>query len=740
MPRLTLRTLLAYIDDTLEPDQARALGRKVAASDEAKQLIERIKRVTRRRGLRTPVPDGSADDVADPNTVAAYLSDNLDSDQLKQIETTCLESDVHLAEVAACHQILTLVLTEPVRVPPTANQRMYGLVPAPESDPMRKPGKAIPVGGISPPGLDAAEADDTDAALLLGMRRYAATDSWVGRLKLVAVVGGISLFLILAIFMALPHSDGDSPETARSANYAQVPTPTSPTADTPPTLPVAAAPSTASTAVPVPVAVTPKTDTETKPETKTESKEVSPPKGDPLPGLGDKKVSPPSPGRGLVGKMERAKVIVLTRAPEPKSRWLRVDPDEPNVNASDMVMALPGYKAEVKLSTGIVARLWGNLPEQVSSPKTRVMQSRVRFHTPPAGFEADITLEQGRIYLTSNKPGPTKVRVRITSEVWDLELPNDKVEILLQAHTAFVPGTPYPFGGVGGEPPRTEALLVVVRGTASIEVPNRYKKFPTVPTGTEISWDSKTNNLVPPLMVNKQEVAPDPDPLMTGEIGIPIQRVLSDLADNLKDRAGIRPLLESRMDYEKVERFDLPRRIATYCYGAILDGMDGDEARIMVGNLYDMMVDSERMIVRQAAITATSAWLPRAPQNTALLVSVLTTNKLLPPDDANLIARLLRGYSAATFGPSAGDVTKLSDLLTFLNSDLIVVREAALGNLITYYDLPAVTAGAVKGYPPLANVGTKFSGYEQFLKDWVARTEEIKNWMTMKKVEKSDRK
>ena len=95
MPRLTLRTLLAYIDDTLEADQARSLGRKVAESDEAKHLIERIKKVTRRRGLRTPVPDGSDDDVADPNTVAAYLSDNLDSEQLKQLESTCLESDVH---------------------------------------------------------------------------------------------------------------------------------------------------------------------------------------------------------------------------------------------------------------------------------------------------------------------------------------------------------------------------------------------------------------------------------------------------------------------------------------------------------------------------------------------------------------------------------------------------------------------------------------------------------------------
>src|SRR5580658_7223135 len=232
MPRLTLRTLLAYIDDTLEPDLARSLGQKVAESEEAKILIERIKRVTRRRGLRTPVPDGSEDDVADPNTVAAYLSDNLDSEQLKQIESTCLESDVHLAEVAACHQILTLVLTEPVRVPPTANQRMYNLVPPPASDLQRKPGKAIPVGGVTPPASEQLDSDDTDAALLLGMKRYAAADSWAGRLKLVGAVGGISLFLVIAIWMVLPPATSEPPETSRGTNYALVPTPT-PTPATP---------------------------------------------------------------------------------------------------------------------------------------------------------------------------------------------------------------------------------------------------------------------------------------------------------------------------------------------------------------------------------------------------------------------------------------------------------------------------------------------------------------------------
>src|SRR4051794_8710863 len=113
MPQLTLRTLLAYIDDTLDPAEARELGKKVSQSELAKDLIERIKKVTRRRGLKNPAPAGDAADVTDPNTVAEYLSDNLDSEQARKLEATCMESDAHLAEVAACHQILTLVLTEP---------------------------------------------------------------------------------------------------------------------------------------------------------------------------------------------------------------------------------------------------------------------------------------------------------------------------------------------------------------------------------------------------------------------------------------------------------------------------------------------------------------------------------------------------------------------------------------------------------------------------------------------------
>src|SRR5262249_28385404 len=125
--RLTLRTLLAYLDDTLEPGEIKQIGQKVAESDAAQELVARIKQVTRRRRLTTPA-DGGPDQRFDANRVAAYLDNDLSAEEVAELEKLCLESDVHLAEIAADHQILTLVLGEPALVPPTARRRMYALL------------------------------------------------------------------------------------------------------------------------------------------------------------------------------------------------------------------------------------------------------------------------------------------------------------------------------------------------------------------------------------------------------------------------------------------------------------------------------------------------------------------------------------------------------------------------------------------------------------------------------------
>ena len=98
--RLTMRTLRAYLDDTRPPGEIKAIGQKVAESDTAQELIERIKQVTPGAPL-----DDTADQWAgalDANTVAEYLDNELSSEQVAELEKLAIESDVHLAEIAAC--------------------------------------------------------------------------------------------------------------------------------------------------------------------------------------------------------------------------------------------------------------------------------------------------------------------------------------------------------------------------------------------------------------------------------------------------------------------------------------------------------------------------------------------------------------------------------------------------------------------------------------------------------------
>jgi hypothetical protein len=127
--RLTLRTLLAYLDDILEPAQAKEIGDKLNESSFASSLVSRIREVMRRRRLTAPTLSGPGVGI-DPNTVAEYLDNTLPPDGVADVEKICLESDVHLAEAAACHQILTLALGEPVEVASQTRERMYALGPA----------------------------------------------------------------------------------------------------------------------------------------------------------------------------------------------------------------------------------------------------------------------------------------------------------------------------------------------------------------------------------------------------------------------------------------------------------------------------------------------------------------------------------------------------------------------------------------------------------------------------------
>lgn len=122
--RLTVRTLLAYLDHVLPEEANEALSAKLRDSPYATQLAEKIKASIQRSDLGSPAV-GAVHPIENANTIAEYLDSVLQAEQIPEVERVLLESDVHMSEAAACHQILTLVLSRPALVPHGLRDRIY---------------------------------------------------------------------------------------------------------------------------------------------------------------------------------------------------------------------------------------------------------------------------------------------------------------------------------------------------------------------------------------------------------------------------------------------------------------------------------------------------------------------------------------------------------------------------------------------------------------------------------------
>lgn len=210
--RLTLRTMLAWLDDVLDPADAEVLGQKIEANDFASKLVERIRGVITKLRLGAPKTIGVGIG-RDANSVAEYLDSRLAEERVAEFEKTCLESDILLSETACCHQILSLVLHKPANVstelrdrvyamsteaqatPPAAEQPtaehskgLNGALPAPEAPPQTAPAAKSPAKTSTAPTPKPAEVPDY-------MKSGSSSAFWpyVGVVALVFVLAFIAL-------------------------------------------------------------------------------------------------------------------------------------------------------------------------------------------------------------------------------------------------------------------------------------------------------------------------------------------------------------------------------------------------------------------------------------------------------------------------------------------------------------------------------------------------------------------
>jgi hypothetical protein len=684
--RLTLRTLLAYLDDTLDPAEIRAIGQKVKESDAAQELVARIRQVTRRRRLTAPPATGPGAKF-DPNTIAEYLDNVLPPDQVADVEKTCLESDVHLAEIAACHQILTLVLGEPALVPPTARQRMYALVRGREAIPYRR----APVAGNTGEGGEGgeSEADDT---LLLGLPFWRRRGGLFAVLMPAAAVL-LAVLLGTALWFAVPSS-GPPPVVNAKGPARELPV-----------------------SNPIPKkADDPKID-DKKPDDK---KPPEPPGGandkkpddskkpdDGSRGAGNPPAEPPRPPEDLLKERREAAQILmvkdrpnmLLRRQEPpapgKDGWVRLGPEK-QVSTGDLLVSLPGYRTTLRCKNGLDLMLWGNVPD-VGIPLPLMESAVVLNNNPNVGL--DFTLDRGRVLVTSQNPGPTPMRVRFggsppsTDEVWDviLESPGTEVVMELMGRAVADPGFR------GGLPPYLEFNLLILKGEATVKRQRRTWGIPQEQTPMLFAWNNR-EGVVMPRSFPKEYLAryfskdlPD-----TPEVR-QLNAAMDTLLPGPREDKPIELVLDARL--QSPQATPAQRMLAVYCLGA-LD---------LLPTLLDHIDAEERADVRQKAVLALVHWLGRKAAQGEKLFNTLVSEKMYKESQATTVLQLLHGFKDKELvDPQTWDT-----LIFFLKSKRPTIRELAYYHLIR-------TVPQARGsdkYDPGTNPEAAYAAWKQLIPD-----------------------
>jgi len=127
------------LDNVLDPNDAKVLQEKVSQGRLARGMIDRIQSVLARSKLAAPKIDARGT-AGDANVVAEYLDNTLPSQHVVDFEQACLGEDARLAEVAGCHQILTIVLAKPAVISPSLRHRIRQLGSSVQAPPIELDG------------------------------------------------------------------------------------------------------------------------------------------------------------------------------------------------------------------------------------------------------------------------------------------------------------------------------------------------------------------------------------------------------------------------------------------------------------------------------------------------------------------------------------------------------------------------------------------------------------------------
>ncbi len=671
--RLTLRTLLAYLDDTLEPAQAKLIGQKIAESEQARDLIERIQQVTRRRRITTP-PDSGPGSKLDPNTLGEYLDNEITAEQANEVEEICLASDAHLAEVAASHQILSLILGEPALVPPSARQRMYRLVKGPEAIASRKP----PLPQVKAEH-DVPEGRDVDDTLRLGMPPV--TGKHRGNPWPLVISGVAAACLLLVAIWQIIHEAGKSPTPETNTNNAAVAQVDPNKAEPAPATSPERSGSTEEKKASSEEKKLEKQEEKKQEEKKQEEKKIEAPPDLKLPPVViDSPWAAPRPDVQPVGRLgaDAKEPAALVAYNPDKMEWETIGPKNPEVPSGRALVSLPAVRNVVQLDKGLKLTLVGSMYPELFYIFP-LYESSVELHV-HENLDLDLTLRRGRIRVAAIN-APARIRVRFDNptqpnekEFFDISLHSPGTEVLIdrwaEPPTEKFYRNPKDPNRVG---PTADMACVVLSGEILLRYHDVTHNLSAPPGTALVTWTSK-KGLYQPV---EQKVLPDG---LKGYSALPPPPPLKAAFPNLDARARtdllkardelVQRLLAKAPDValaESVNSSDASlRRLACLSLGAV------DEASALLDQLEQKQSEEARAL----AVETLRHWVAADRDNEYKLFELLKA-KYRAIEAENMVS-LLHDFSPKDqANPDTYDL-----LINYLNHPQLPLRELAWGQLM----------------------------------------------------------
>lgn len=655
--RLTLRTLLAYLDDTLEPAEAKAIGAKVAESESAQELMERIKQVSRRRRITTPPAVGPG--KIDPNTIAEYLDSEVSPEQAAEVEQICLASDVHLAEVASCHQILTIVFGEPVDIPEGVAERIAALAKGKPSV-QAAPKKPAPKSDASLPADDAEE----DETLRLGIPRAGrnASTRWIlgGAVVAVCALIGVSVMQILNLPAPRPIGKPQDDELAALTKPQPIPEPIKEVDDEP-------------TKLPMPEEFKPKKKDDELKLPPLELPEFSPTKIDVK--FPSEPVGEPDNARSAAGQfVPDPRDGILLKRTEKMPEWQRVSLKTPAVETGQTLLSLPGTRSVVQLNKGFRLKLWGSLPETLPAPA--LYESSATLHASDK-FDLDLTLQRGRIVVASTRADKSAlVRVRFENpmlidayETFDIAL-GPKAEVLLDRWLTFPRNEPF-FRDPSNSNrmgPTAQIGVVVLAGSVTLKSGDVLRNMSAPPGPSLLVWSSAKGASDP------QNLEAIPDWLVGKGIPKGVDEKLVKETNQIRQDM-ISNLNAKNLDVLLAEMRESPNPIARRLSVLALGAMDELPA------LVDLLEQDKQPDLRMTAIEVLRNWIAHSRSSEYKLYDLLRSKYKMT--EAETIMQLLHSFSErATQQPDTYEL-----LIDYLIHPVMPIRE--LGAWHLYQMAPA---------------------------------------------------